>query len=176
MSPVVVIKNGLLQTVPYPGNSESQKQAERYLDETARVSTDNFLKTSRPIPSSMLTRSCALPSEHPTHITSQDIPEAACTHPSVHALTSASEQHGLQNWNDRVDQSSYLNLPRVTARDPSHGNIHACSDTRRRQYQMPLTSATTNGERTIATYTPFSLQDTAPIKSGLPDINKGGAQ
>lgn len=40
MGPLVVVKSGLLQTAPFPGDIDSQIQAGEYLTETARISTN----------------------------------------------------------------------------------------------------------------------------------------
>lgn len=93
----------------------------------------------------------------------------------MRGMTSLFEQLGIPNWKEHADQIQHSDQKQLTIRNPEHGNIHSCTDTRRSYHQMPLTTKTTTGGRTSTTYTPFTLQDTLMIKSQLPDINKGGA-
>lgn len=121
MSPLVVIKNGLLQTAPYSGDINAQVQDEEYLDETARRSsnplatstTDTQVGSAREESASTMTctedteqvslttRSQVRPSEH-EYVNASD---AASGGPSVQGMTSLFEQVGIRYWKECADQS-----------------------------------------------------------------------
>ena len=104
MGKLVVIKNGILQTAPFPGDHHAQAQAEEYLNETTQYSTNPFITSTLAEPpasddstDTFVTRSRAEPSE-PVYINKSGPTYGG---PSVQNLATIFEQNRLQEWINR---------------------------------------------------------------------------
>ena len=185
--PLLVVKNGLLQTAPFPGDVQSQDQAAQYLTDIAGLSKNPFithtddLRTDVSVPEwtctddagsgSLVIRSQVGPSS----CACMNMSAATFGGPSVHDMASIFETVKIQDRRGHTDCSPNVDKRRESARPSVSQNVHSCNDNRLLSHQMPLVVANNSDGNVSGTYTPFSLQDTAIMKTRLPDLAQGGA-